>query len=205
VKEPPDLHELIGDDVPQEELESLRRADAALRAVPAPPPELPSSLTQSVARVPPERTTWTRRRLVTALAFAAAVAALAFALGRWTGGDSFDERLALAMEPTRFAPEQSWGRIQVGERDEATGNWQLRLTVDGLRRLPPGESYYLWLERDGEWAGTCGSFAVGEGETTVDMTVSYRLRDFDAWVISRFNPDGEPPRLLEARIDRTPA
>jgi hypothetical protein len=201
VKEPPDLHELIGDDVPQEELEPLRRADAALRAVPAPPPELPSSLTQAVARVPPERTLWTRRRLVTALAFAAAVAALAFALGRWTGGDSFDERLALAMEPTRFAPEQSWGRIQVGERDEATGNWQLRLTVDGLRQLRAGESYYLWLEKDGEWAGTCGVFAVGEGETTVDMTVSYRLREFDGWVISRLDVEGDPPPLLEAPIE----
>jgi hypothetical protein len=200
VKEPPDLRELIGDDVPPEELEPLRRADALLRAVPGPPPEVPASLTQSVARVPPERAFWTRRRLVAAVAFAAGVAALAFALGRSTGGESFDERFALDMQPTRFAPEGSWARIQVGERDEASGNWQLRLTVDGLRQLPPGQSYYLWLEKDGEWAGTCGAFAVGEDETTVDMTVSYRLHEFDSWVISRLNPDGDPPPLLEAAI-----
>ena len=101
------------------------------------------------------------------------------------------------MKPTRFA-RQSEARILVGARDEASGNWQLRLTVEGLRQLPPGQSYYLWLEKDGRWAGTCGAFSVGQGQTTVDMTVSYRLRDFDAWVISRFNPDGRPPPLLKA-------
>ena len=40
---------------------------------------------------------------------------------------------------------------------------------------PRGEYYSLWLEKDGEWAGTCGDFAVGEGETTVHMTVSYQF------------------------------
>ena len=103
MKEPPDLRELIGDDVPPDELESLRHTDSLLRSVPAPPAEVPASLAQAVARVPPDRAPWTLRRVLPALAFAAALAVLFFALGRSTGGASFDERYAVDMKPTRFA------------------------------------------------------------------------------------------------------
>jgi hypothetical protein len=56
----------------------------------------------------------------------------------------------------------------------------------------------LWLAKDGKYAGTCGTFNVGAGTTTVDMTVSYRLSDYDAWVISQ--PKDGAPWLLSARI-----
>ena len=202
MRRPPDFRELVGDDLPPEELESLSRADAALRSVPPPPAEVPSRLTQSVAALPLEASPWSRRRLVPAVALAAALAALFFALGRWTGGDDFEERATLDMQPTRAAPDAS-GSIQIGQPDDASGNWELRLTVDGLPELPRGDYYVLWLAKDGEYAGTCGTFAVGEGETTVDMTVSYRLRDFDAWNVSKWDPEGEPPKLLRAPIGST--
>ena len=202
MRRPPDFRDLVGDDLTPEELERLRRADAALRSVPPPPAEVPARLTQSVAALPLETRAWSRRRVLPALALAAALAALFFALGRWTGGDDFDERATLDMQPTRAAPEAS-GSIQIGERDDASGNLKLRLTVDGLPELPPGDYYILWVAKDGEFAGTCGTFAVGEGETTVDMSVSYRLSDFDAWNISKWDPDGEPPELLRARIGST--
>jgi Anti-sigma-K factor rskA len=202
VRRPPDFRELVGDDLPPEELERLSRADAALRSVPAPPAEVPARLTQSVAALPLQASPWSRRRVLPALALAAALAALFFALGRWTGGDDFEERATVDMQPTRAAPEAS-GSIQIGQRDDASGNRELRLTVDGLPKLPPGDYYVLWLAKDGEYAGTCGTFAVGEGETTVDMTVSYRLRDFDAWNVSKWDPEGEPPELLRAPIGST--
>ena len=51
-------------------------------------------------------------------------------------------------------------------------------------RTSSGNDYYvLWLAKDGEYAGTCGTFDVS-GRTTVDMTASYDLREYDAWVIS---------------------
>ena len=42
-------------------------------------------------------------------------------------------------------------------------------------------------------------FAVGEGETSVRMTVSYDFRDFDAWIISAADRDDAQP-LLTAEI-----
>ena len=90
--------------------------------------------------------------------------------------------------------------IQVGERDEGSGNVELLVDVSGLPELDDDGYYALWLERDGEWAATCGYFAVGEDETTVRMTVSYDFRDFDAWIISTGDRTDGPPPLLTAEI-----
>ena len=143
MREPPDLRELVGGEVSPEELAELGRADALLRRVPAPPAEVPQTLTQSVARVPLEAgPPWTRRRVGAVVALAAALAALAFGAGRWTTGDDFDTRFTVAMEPTEHAPGAQ-ALIAVGERDEATGNWELELDVSGLPRLGPDEYYVL--------------------------------------------------------------
>jgi Anti-sigma-K factor rskA len=199
MREPPDLRELVGDDVPLEELERLRRADALLRAAPAPPHEIPHSLTASVERLPKARPRWTRPRIALAFSLAAALAALGFGLGRWTEGDEFDAREVVPLEATEDAPGAA-AVIRVGERDEATGNWQLELEVSGLPKLPPGGYYDLWLAKDGEYAATCGSFSVGKAKTTVRMNVSYRLRDYDAWVITAQTQGEGSPWLLTAKI-----
>lgn len=201
MKEPPDLRELVGRELPPEELDRLRRADALLRSVPPPPHEVPTSLTQAVAEVPlaGRRGRPRRRRVAAALAFAALViAASFFALGYWSGS-RFPTAYSVDLEPTASAPEAS-ALVRVGERDEDSGNVELLVDVSGLPRLDEGEDYALWLERDGEWVATCGYFAVGEGTTTVRMTVSYQFRDFDAWVISGGNRRDDPPPLLTAEI-----
>ena len=200
MREPPDLHDLVGEDLPPEELERIRKADALMRAVPAPPAQVPQSLTQSVARLA-ERSAkpWSRRRLALGIAFAAALAAAAFGLGRWTDDGDFETRFTVAMQPTESARDAA-AVIRVGARDDETGNWQLELDVSGLPELPDGEHYYLWLAKDGEWEASCGTFSVGEDETTVRMTVSYRLADYDTWVVSRLQDDGESPWLLRAPI-----
>ena len=200
MREPPDLRDLVGEDLPPEEFERLRRVDALLRRVPAPPTEVPATLTTSVVDLGRGRENpWTRRRVGIGLALAAAVSALAFGVGRWTSGNGFEDRYTVAMRPGAAAGDVS-ALIRVGERDAATGNWQLELNVAGLPRLPAGEYYVLWLAKDGRYAATCGSFSVGEGETTVRMTVSYRLRDYDTWVITRHRAEGEAPWLLQAPI-----
>jgi hypothetical protein len=191
-----DFRDLVGDDVSAEEHAELARVDRLLRSVPALPAEVPGSLTRAVERIGAGRRAWTPRRAASALAFAAALAAVFFAVGRWTqSGPQYSE--AVPMRPTSNAPQAS-GVIHVAERDEATGNWKLELKVSGLPKLGPGDYYVLWLAKDGRYEATCGTFNVGKGTTTVDMTVSYRLDDYDAWVISCHKENS--PWLLSARI-----
>lgn len=199
MKKPPDLRELIGTELPPGEYERLERVDGLLRSVPPPPHDVPASLTQAVAAVPLERRP-RRRRLGVALAFAAALAALSFAVGRWTGDDHFEATWAVALQPTEAAPADAGALLEVGPQDEESGNRELRIEVSGLPILGEDEFYVLWLEEDGEWAATCGYFAVGEGTTTARMTVSYDLSDFDAWVITTGQRDSDPPPLLVAEI-----
>lgn len=197
MREPPDLRDLVGESLPPDELERLRRVDALLRGVPAPPAEVPQSLTQSVAQLPLEPSSlFTRRRVALALAFAAVLAAMAFGLGRWTADDAFDARASVQLTAGDSAPGAT-GFIELGERDEATGNWKLRLVVDGLPELGDDRYYVLWLAKDGEYAATCGTFNA-HGRTTVEMTASYRLADYDAWVISGASEGA--PWLLSAKI-----
>ena len=203
MSEPRDLRDLVGDDVPAEELERLRRVDALLRSAPAPPATVPERVTRAVFAAA-ERPTpiWTRRRLGAALALAAALSALFFGLGRWSDGGDFEALRTVPMRATEHAPRAA-ATIKVGERD-ASGNWTIEFEVSGLRPLPPGGSYVLWLAKDGEYAATCGYFAAGDGKTTVRMNAAYRLADYDAWVVTAHlpdQPDDEPmPWLLRADV-----
>jgi anti-sigma-K factor RskA len=203
MREPRDLRELIGNDLPDEERERLERTDAALRSVPAPPASVPQPLSDAVLGIPRERPVRGRRRVAAVLAFAAVVAA-ALGLGYWTGGQvGVDEQYRVAMRATDEARGAS-ALIRVGERDEESGNVTLELDVSGLPKLPEGGYYALWLAKDGRYAGTCGTFGVGEDETTVSMNVSYDFERYDAWVITAYLPneplDAERPWLLHARI-----
>lgn len=200
-RRPPDLAELLGDDVPESELAGLRRVDGLLRSVPA-PPELPDRLAAPASQQPRQVRLWTPRRSLAAVALAAAVAALSFGLGAWiAGGSGFDERYSVPMTGTFEAPAAS-AIVRVGTADD-DGNRPIRLEATGLEPLPEGGYYVLWLEKDGEYAGTCGTFAVAAGESEAEWTVSYDFADFDAWVVSARVPGDEPadaPRILEAEI-----
>jgi Anti-sigma-K factor rskA len=193
VSETPDFRDLVGDDLtPEEELE-LARIDQLLRSVPGPATEVPGTLTRAVERIGTATPIWTRRRVVLAVALAATLAALFFGVGRWAD-NGFDARATVQMVAGKSAPSAS-AQIKLGGPDEATGNWRLRLVVDGLPHLDGGSYYVLWLAKDGKYAGTCGTFDVN-GRTTVDMTASYDLSEYDAWVISEAKPDA--PWLLTA-------
>jgi hypothetical protein len=204
---PPDFEELVGHDLPEAERARLRRVDSMLRSVPAPPPAVPARIESAVVSLAqPRARVWTPRRVAFAVPLAAALALVFFALGALVGGggENFDERATVRMQPTAQTPAEARSAsavIRVGEADE-NGNWPLRLEVEGLPRLPKGGYYALWLSKDGEFGATCGSFAMGEGETTATWTVSYPLGDYDAWVITAYLPNEpvatERPWLLEA-------
>jgi hypothetical protein len=192
-----DLRDLVGDDLTPEERTELERVDRLLRSVPAPPAEIPSSLTRAVDRISAQGRFWTPRQIALVAAVSLVLAALSFGVGRWTGLGSPEYARAVALQPTENA-RGATGVIKLGDRDEETGNWDLELDVSGLPKLTGGDYYYLWLAKDGEYAATCGSFNVGSGETTVKMTVSYRLSDYDAWVVSKHGDN--TPWLLSAEI-----
>ena len=198
-----DVRELVGDDLPPEELAPLARVDALLRSTPAPPSEVPASLTASVGRIGVVRPLWTRRRILGAAALAATLAAVFFGVGWWASGNGdTDAARIVEMAPTAAAADAS-ATLTLGRRDDA-GNWDLRVRASGLPELPPGGYYVLWLERNGEYAGTCGTFNVsGDGSASVRMSASYRLDDYDRWVVTAWLPNADndrAPRLLEAPI-----
>jgi hypothetical protein len=194
VTERPDFEELVGADLTADERADMERVDRLLRAAGPPPAEIPGSLTSAVERIGRQRV-WTRRRAALAVALAASLAAIFFGLGRWADSDSTHYRASIEMRPASSVPDAS-ARIKLGER-ETSGNWKLELQVDGLPRLPEDRYYVLWLAKDGHYAATCGGFNV-QGHTVVDMTASYRLSDYDAWVISEAETDS--PWLLTAKI-----
>lgn len=199
----PDIRELVGDDVPEEDLAELSRVDALLRSVAPPPPEVPASLTRAVRAATPVPL-WTQRRLATAVVLAAALSALFFAVGTWVGDGSggFDARASIPMKATGHAPGAA-GIIRLGPRD-AGGNWTIELRTEGLPKLAPGGYYVLWLARDGKYAGTCGTFRADGAPTTVMMNASYVLSDYDAWVVTAVEPNqpegADTPWLLQASI-----
>jgi Anti-sigma-K factor rskA len=204
VTEHRDLRDIVGNDVPDDERVRLERADAVLRSVPAPPASVPRTLTEAVLGIPRDRRERRRRPLAAALAFAAVLSAVAFGLGYWVAGERGpDETYRVAMRATEDARGAS-AVIRVGERNEDTGNVTLELDVSGLPKLPEGGYYALWLAKDGRYAGTCGTFGVGDGETTVSMNVSYDFDRYDAWVVTAYLPDEPPdaerPWLLHAEI-----
>jgi hypothetical protein len=194
VTEGPDFEELVGADLSSDVRAGMERVDRLLRAAGPPPAEIPGSLTRAVERIGRPRV-WTRRRAAVAVALAASLAAIFFGLGRWTHLDSTHYRASIEMHPTSSVQNAS-ALIKLGKRD-SSGNWQLELQVDGLPRLPDDRYYVLWLAKDGHYEATCGGFNV-QGHTVVEMTASYRLSDYDAWVISESEPDS--PWLLTAKI-----
>jgi hypothetical protein len=192
-----EFRDLVGDDLSPEERAELERVDSLLRSVPAPPAEVPPSLTRAVGLIAAQGRFWTPRRIALVAAVSVALAAVSFGLGRWSGLGAPEYARAVPLLPTKEAREAR-GVIKMGGRDEDSGNWTLELEVSGLPKLTGGEYYVLWLAKDGEYAATCGTFNVGPDETRVRMTVAYRLSDFDAWVISRHGDD--TPWLLSAEI-----
>jgi hypothetical protein len=171
----------LTEDLSKEEQARLRRVHELLVEV-GPPPELPRSLRHT--RRPGRRFPLVARRpLALVLAAAVAIAGGSFAVGYVFADEevSFDHDFYVDMRGAGAAPNAS-GTIDVGERDDA-GNWPMVITVRGLRALPEGGRYLLYLTRNGRPVAWCGSFVVEEGETTVLLNAPYRFDRFDGWVV----------------------
>jgi hypothetical protein len=193
----PDFRDLVGEDVPGEERERLRRVHDLLVAA-GPPPELSPALERApetggrVAFLP-------RRRRGAVLLLAAALAAAVFGVGFLTGAVTHNRTtqnaaIVVAMHGTRAAPN-ALASIRLEDVD-AAGNWPMRLIVQGLPKLNGGY-YELYLTRHGRIAATCGTFNVHGGRTAVHLNAPYRLSRFDGWVVTRHLP-GRPDEATRA-------
>ena len=101
------------------------------------------------------------------------------------------------------APSTARGSIQVGDRDRV-GNWAIQLRVSGLKKLPKGQWYELYLTENGKITAWCGAFAAAtKGRTVVRMSVPYKLESGINWVVT--TSERKQPRRFcydRERLDR---
>jgi hypothetical protein len=203
----PDFDDIVGGDVPQEERERLRRAHELL--VQAGPP---AELGPEMEAVPwPEEALMplglTRRagKKRSPLLLAATVATaglLGFVIGQASNSTSTSLNAARVVKLTG-TDLASDGRatLEIGDGD-SHGNWPMVLHVTGLRSLPPGGYYDLYLTRNGKPIALCGTFNVRPGETVVRMNAAYNLKKFDGWIVTRQQPGQHEPKDVVLRPAR---
>jgi hypothetical protein len=192
----PDFRELVGD-LPEEERARLERVHELLIAA-GPPPELPPTLVEPDLDPREENVQFLpRRRAGFVLGIAAAVGVAAF-LGGFLAGrtkEPFTQVFDVPMQGTTLAATAS-ATINVGKADEA-GNWPLKVVVRGLKPLPKGQYYEMFLTKGHKPAATCGTFRVVQGGDSVRLNAPYNFRSFDGWVVTREVPgSGKHPVVL---------
>ena len=179
----PEFRELVGDEGSAEELERLRRTHELLVAA-GPPPELSPDLAEPPPVGKPSNViTLPQRHRVSAWLVAAAIVAVFFGIGYLVGnrGNEVPTQRLVAMQGVgSFASAK--GSIRVGAADEH-GNWPLVLRVDGLKTLPKGSWYELFLTRAGRLGESCGTFNAGSGATSVRLSVPYSLKNV-GWAVT---------------------
>jgi hypothetical protein len=196
VTDKPDFRELVGD-LPEEERARLERVHELLIAA-GPPPELPPALVEPDLDPRDENVEFLpRRRAGLVLGIAAAVGVAAF-LGGFLAGrakEPFPQVFDVPMQGTPQAAAAS-ATIHVGKTDVA-GNWPLKVEVRGLKPLPKGQYYEMFLTKRHKPAATCGTFRVVEGGDSVRLNAPYNFRSFDGWVVTREVPgSGKHPVVL---------
>jgi hypothetical protein len=200
----PDFDDLVGQDVPEEERERLRRAHELLLAAEPPPelsPELDSVPWPEEALTPMwrRRRPAARRRPLLAAAVLATAVLVGFLLGQTTSSDStsINAVRTVKLRGTEL-DRDALATLELGKRDNQ-GNWPMVLQVSGLERLPEGGYYDLYLTRKGKPVAKCGVFNVGEGKTVVRLSAAYDLKHFDknGWVVTRqIPPNHEPTQIV---------
>jgi hypothetical protein len=180
----PDFRELVGEDLSRDEEEQLRRVHDLLVAA-GPPPELPPHLQEPVEPEKPRDNVayLPRRRAGLLLGLAAAIALFSLVAGYVVGAHrGFKTDFEVAMHGTAAGAGAS-ATIHVGELDSA-GNWPLKVEVKGLKTLPKGAFYEMYLTRNGTPVASCGTFRSVDDQS-VRLNAPYILRNYDGWVVTR--------------------
>lgn len=197
----PSFDDLMEGASPDEEARLRRMHDLLVAA--GPPPELPPSLEEApVIRRERERrqrrpalTTLPRRRFGAVLVGAAGIAVAAFFVGYLAGnvGSSGGPPVVnIAMRPTAVAPQTAAAVIAL-EKNGSDSNVPMTLTVSGLKKLPKGGYYELWLTREAKSGGrttqkllvSCGTFLQSSDRVEVRMNAPYTLDSHPGWVVTQ--------------------
>jgi len=188
----PDFDELVGNDVPAEERERLRRTHELLVKA-GPPPELSPDLEavpwpeESQHPFRPQR----RRRPVLLAAAVLTLVGVGFVLGQATspnGSSSLQSERTIHLAGTAL-DRNATATLQLGSGDR-NGNWPMVLHVSGLNTLPKGGYYDLYLTKGGKPVVLCGTFNVAGQQAVIRMSAAYDLSHFDrnGWVVTRQLP-----------------
>lgn len=200
----PDFDDLVGRDLPEEERERLRHTHELLVQA-GPPPELGPELEpvpwpeEALMPLGLTRRAGKKRSPLLLAATVATAGLLGFVIGQASNSSStsLDAARVVELKGTELA-RAGRGTLEIGEQD-SHGNWPMVLHVTGLRSLPPGGYYDLFLTRNGRPIALCGTFNVRRGETVVRMNAAYQLKKFDGWVVTRQQPGEHKPSDIVLR------
>ena len=196
----PNFDELVGDETTGAERERLLQAHELLLQA-GPPAELPPELRQAPSMEVPrlEQRRKAKRRVLLLLAATLTVVAVFFAgyaVSNQRNGKSTSRSVAqvISLRGTQLAPR---ARATLEVSHAQGRNLPMRLSVVGLRRLPPHSYYDVYLVRHGKvesW-GLCGSFVVGASSRvlTLKFNAPYGHEKGDSWVVTRPGPSSDEP------------
>ncbi len=193
----PTLDQLIGADTTGTERERLQHVHELLLEA-GPPPEVSPELEQGPNL---KMTVGKRRGVVKQRALLLLAASLAllliflggYAVGNGGGSNKSTTAVTLQLAGTSAAPRGARASLEVWHRKD--GNWPMTLTAVGLRKLPPHNYYEVYLIRDGQLSGSCGTFRVTHTgrPVTVSLNSPYTLDKGDSWVVTRPGAGGVEP------------
>ena len=185
----PKFQDLVGEGLPPTEHERLERVHEMLIEA-GPPPELPPALEEvpdgrgNVREL--EATGLPRRRIGAALALAAAIALLAF-VGGYLAGYKHTSNTFESVRTVALTNSEAQAVVRFGPRD-ANGNTPMLVKVEGLKKLPAGDYYTLYMTMGGKPVVVCGSFNVrGPRSTTLRFPVAYDPANFNGLEIARWD------------------
>jgi hypothetical protein len=197
VNRDPNLDELIGTETTGAERERLQHVHELLLQA-GPPPELSDELeagpTLAMTLGKPRRKLKSRGMLLLAAAIAVFAVFIAGYASHKTGKTASPPVVTQGLQGTSFA-RHAQGALEVWSSKDGH-NWPMRITVVGLRQLPPRNYYEVYLLRHGKPWGLCGTFRVGSStdqEVTVSFSAPYALHKGDSWVVTRPGPGGTEP------------
>jgi hypothetical protein len=200
VSREPSFDELIDGEMTGAERQRLEHAHELLLQA-GPPPELPPELRKapSFGVVPLEvkRRVVKRRALVLLAAAVSVVAVFAagYAVSSQRGGKSQQALEVLDLKGTPVA-RSATASLEVWRPHD--GNWPMTLNVAGLPKLPQRTYYEVFLVRNGQILGSCGTFRVaGPHAVTVTLNAPYPLEHGDSWVVTRHGAgEAEPGKTV---------
>jgi hypothetical protein len=124
------------------------------------------------------------------IALAAAIALVAFLGGFVAGKNRVGQKNAaihtLSMHGTAAA-ENASAKIDIDEVD-SSGNWPMKVVVQGLPSLSKGSYYEMFLTRHGKPLAACGIFTVAKSPATIHLSMPPTVTGYDGWIVTRESP-----------------